>query len=391
MASSQWTPRIRRVSGNDQERLMYAASLLRERKFEEAREELEKILDQDDSSLPATMALGIAYQALRKPKEALSSFRRAMEIDPKNAQAPLQAGFAALAGSDQENATFYFNSALQIDPSLPNAHLGLALALQKEEDPSRALEHARAAVRIDPELTLARILIAQFLKKLEKPDAAIQELEAVLRSHPAHPAAAVLLSSLYSDNGEEPRAISLLETTSKLRPEQANVWSALGRLCMKKGDHIQAEEAFRQMATLRPTDVFGPLRIVEAIVPQGKFEEARELLETVPRTGQAAALAHKYFGDIYAAQEIYEDAVNSYRAALMKSKDGATTVAELDRELEGRRLDQKAIVAKYQEYIEAKINEARERLAQQDFQLNPQDFQTLNPWQRQGERQRLSA
>ena len=166
MVNSRWTPRIRRVaSGNEQERLIYAASLLRERKFDEAGDELRRILDQNERSLGATMGLGVTYLATRKLPEALSCFQKAMEIDPMDAQAPLRAGFAALGLGEREEAATYFAAALELDPSQSNAHLGLAIVLQKDEDPQPALDHARAALRGDPELNFARILIAQLQRK----------------------------------------------------------------------------------------------------------------------------------------------------------------------------------------------------------------------------------
>jgi tetratricopeptide (TPR) repeat protein len=386
MVNSRWTPRIRRVAtGNEQERLIYAASLLRERKFEEAGEELRRILDQNERSLGATMGLGVTYLATKKPQEALSCFQKAMEIDPMDAQAPLRAGFAALGLSERDQAAAYFATALELDPSQSNAHLGLAIVLQKDDDPQPALDHARAALRGDPELNFARILIAQLQRKSGNLDVAIEELESLLHAHPGQPAASVLLASMYSESDQDERALKLLETTSKLRPDQAGVWSLQGRLRMKTKDYAGAEQAFRQAATLRTKDVFGPLRIVEALIPQGKYDEAAELLQKVPRRGPAAAMSFKYHGDIYAARKIYDEAVSNYRAAMLKSKDGQAAVAELEAELGERIADPKVAVEKYQAAVQKLTDQAREKLLQRDFQSTARQMQpgAAGGWQRE--------
>ena len=394
MVNSRWTPRIRRVAtGNEQERLIYAASLLRERKFEEAGEELKRILDQNDRSLGATMGLGITYLATKKPQEALTCFVKAMEIDPMDAQAALRAGFAALAVGEREQAASYFTSALQLDPAQANAHLGIAIVLQKDDDPQPALEHARAALRGDPELNFARILIAQLQRKAGNITDAIEELESLLRAHPGQPAAAVLLASMYSENDQDERALKLLENTTKLRPDQPNVWSLQGRLRMKSKDYVGAEGAFRQAAKLRTKDIFGPLRIVEALIPQGKLDEATELLEKVPRRGPAAALSFKFYGDIYAARNIYDEAVSSYRAAMLKSKEGPAAVAELEAELGERVADPKVTLQKYQAAIEKLMDQARDRLLQRDFQSTARQLHpgASGAWQRESGGGRLGG
>jgi len=385
MVNSRWTPRIRRVAtGNEQERLIYAVSLLRERKFEEAGEELRRILDQNERSLGATMGLGITYLATRKPQEALSCFQKAMEIDPMDAQPPLRAGFAAMGLGERDQAAIYFSSALELDPTQAQAHLGLAMVLQKDDDPQPALDHARAALRGDPELHFARILIAQLQRKAGNVDAAIEELDSLLRAHPGQPAAAVMLASIYSEKNQDERALKLLENTSKLRPDQASIWSLQGRLRMKSKDYAGAEEAFRQAAKLRTRDVFGPLRIVEALIPQGKYDEATELLQKVPRRGPAAALSFKYYGDIYAARKIYDEAVSSYRAAMLKSKDGQGAVAELEAELGERIADPKVALEKYQAAVEKLMEQAREQRLQRDFQSTARQLQPgAGGWQRE--------
>ena len=389
VASSGWTPRVRRVVANsEQERLTYAGSLLRERKFEEAGEAFEQVLEQNDRSLGALLGLGITHLASRKPAEALTYLTKAMEVDPLTPQAPLQAGVAALALGELEQAQAYFSNALQLEPSQSGAHLGLAQVLQKKNELEPAIEHARAALRFDPAMNAARMLMAQLQKRSGNVTVAIEELQSLLRAHPGQPAASVLLASMYSENNQDEQALELLEASTKLRPDQASVWSLQGRLRMKMKDYAGAEASFRKASELRTKDTFGPLRIVEAMVPQGKLDEAMEMLEDVPRRGPAAALVFKFYGDIYAARKNYDEAVASYRAAMLNSKDGGdAVVAALEAEL-GDAANSELTVGKYQEAIKKLEEQGRERVLQRDFQstvrqLNPGSWQ-----QREGGRGR---
>jgi hypothetical protein len=73
MPEQHWTPRIRRVNPNEQERLQFVGPLLREKRIDEARDELLSLLEQDARSVRAHLMLGALYQGQCMHAEALDT------------------------------------------------------------------------------------------------------------------------------------------------------------------------------------------------------------------------------------------------------------------------------------------------------------------------------
>ena len=93
---SEWTPKVRRVSsGEDKAKLAFLTSLLSEGRFEEAAAEASKVLETEERSFSANMAMGRALQGQKKYEDSLVYFKRAAEIDPMQATAHLMVGMSA--------------------------------------------------------------------------------------------------------------------------------------------------------------------------------------------------------------------------------------------------------------------------------------------------------
>ena len=311
MSDQPWTPRIRRIDNDGQERLQYVRSLIQEKRVDEARDELLSILEQNDKLGRAHLMLGSVYQGQGLLAEALQHFKYAIEIDPMDAQAHLRAGICSLRMNQFEDARALLKSALDLDPKMVGGRVALAQALSRVGDVDAAIEQAEHALRLDPQLASARQLLAKLLSKSGRSKEAIQELDGFVAANPDNARAAVSLARLQGQQGEAKKAIELLETAAKATPESDNVWSTLGRMKMTAKDYEGAEKAFTELMRVRPDSRFAPLQLVSALIPQGKFDQARDILKPLPRRGRMASLVHQYYGDMHVAQKRYDEAVQS--------------------------------------------------------------------------------
>ena len=334
MPEQEWTPRVRRVNtgggGGGRERLQYAVSLLREDRFDEARDELLSILQQDRRSIPARMMLGQIFMRQQMHADALDEFKQAIAIDPLQVQPHVRAGNCCLRMSDIEQAKALFQTALDLDPKQVGAHFGMAQALAQSGQSEQALTHLEEALKLDPQMAPARMLMARLLRQTGNMDEAIEELSGVLNTNPDSMPASIGLAMMERRKGNNRKAIELLEATIKSNPESDQMWDLLGRTKMAVKDYAGAEKAFTEVVSRKPQNRAAPLRLVEALVKQGKLEKAQDVLKTVPRRGRVTSLVHQYYGDIYAAKRLYEEAVESYRAALLHMPDGEQVLAEID-------------------------------------------------------------
>jgi tetratricopeptide (TPR) repeat protein len=364
MPEKQWQLRIRRVEDNEQEHLQYVRSLMREQRLDEAREELLAILEQNDKSYSARILYGSLLQRQGAYAEALDQFEYAIGIDPMETQAHLRAGVCCLRMNDIEQARSLLGTALELDPKHASAHLAMASVLSATGETEGAISHLEEVLRLDPQMAPARILKARLLKQSGNISEAIEELGSFVKANPDHVGATVRLARLYEEQGDTEKATELLEAATKIRSDVGMVWALLGRLKLRVNDYAGAEKAFREAVRLRPRNFFNSLGLIRALTPQRKFDEARKLLRRLPRQGDFASIVHQCYGDIYAAQDMHDEAVQSYRAALLQGQGSDQMVKEIDSE---NFSDGVARVAYYQAAI-AKLREnARKTRGQGDW------------------------
>jgi tetratricopeptide (TPR) repeat protein len=372
---TQWTPRLRRVTDSERERLTYVGTLVRDRRLDDARSELESLLRQNARSFGANVSMGWVCNYQRKAAEALIYFKRAASIDPKRVQPHIMAGYCYLQLRDLDSARSSFEAALEIDPKLPGAHFGMAQVLQRSGDFDAALKQIGQVLRVDPLSSPARLLLANVLRRSGKIDLAIKELEAFLKLVPENFQAYNILSGLYNQEGNHHKAAEMLEAAVKLRPNSVALWGRLGRARMQVNDYEGAEAAYREVARLRPRGRTSSLRLIEALIPQAKFDEALEIIRKIPRRGRIGAMLYKYSGDIFAAQKRNDEAVQSYRAAVIASAGGEKLAAEIDAASQANG-DSSATVKLYQAAIADLEEAARKRMAEQDWQKIFEQMQT---------------
>ena len=178
----------------------------------------------------------------------------------------------------------------------------------------------------------ARMMMAKLLSEGGNVDDAIGELQSFVNNNPDKPQASIQLAMLQARQGNHDKAAELLEGAAAANPEDGRIQDLLGRTRLQTKDYAGAEVAFTRAIDLKTEDRSAPLRLVEALVKQGKLEKARDILKDVPRIGRVAGLIHRSYGDIYAAQKLYDDAVQSYRAAILNSPDGEKLLAEIEAE-----------------------------------------------------------
>src|SRR5215813_2286110 len=152
-------PSVRRLGG-DWETLVYAVSLLRDRRIDDARAEAERILQSNDRFLPAAVGIGITHLIQRKGREALQYFERAAAIDPMAPGPLVLSGFAHLSLSNLDRAEAAFRSALNLNPELPTALFGMARACQRKGDLPTATLYVERAVELVPQFKPARVVLA---------------------------------------------------------------------------------------------------------------------------------------------------------------------------------------------------------------------------------------
>jgi len=321
---SEWTPRLTKLEPNDDRQLQYANSLLRARRFDEAQAEALRFLADNEESDAAQVTLGLSFLGQQRADAALDCFNRAIASDPLQSRPLLAAGFAHLQNRDIAQAEHCFREALNLDADLTGAKLGLAQACHMRDGIDEARQHLLDILARNPDMMTARLLLARLHDKAGDVGAMVDQIDAILERNPGQSGVVDVLSILFQhrDRWKYDEAIRLLESATRFNPVDPVVWTWLGRARLQAGHPVEAERAFCEAIRIKPRAVIAKIGLTEALVRQGRLEEARVSLAQAPRRRILAALIDRQHGEICLAEQNYGEAVRCFRAALRSSPGG---------------------------------------------------------------------
>jgi predicted Zn-dependent protease len=326
---AEWTPRVRRINTSDvgeQGKLTFISSLIGERRYDEAEDELKSLLEANPRSYLANLQMGRLSQRKREFDRAAEFFETARMANPTSSQAPLLAGGAYLRSADFDRAGASFQTALEIEPKLATAHAGLAQVHFRRNDLKAAEASLEEALALDPEMRRARTLMARIHSKRGDVEASKREVEDIISTRPDQPRPIVGLARLHLQANEPKEAIAVLEQGVSQHESSVELWAMLGRARLAAEDYAGAEQALRKALDLDPRERMVGLKLLQALIPQGKLQEAMQLLHGVPERARRNPLVHAAYGDIHMAAGRYKQAAESYRAAMLRRADGKSVV-----------------------------------------------------------------
>jgi|SRR5580658_2818520 rhomboid protease GluP len=129
--------------------------------------DLQTIVHQRPTFVPAHVALAKAYFLQDKFAAGEAELQRALELDPQNAEARMILGEAYLSQEQSKQAHDEFAQVLTREPDNAEAHTGLGMALAGEGNHQAAIEEYKTALKLDPQASDVhyRMGVSQFQLK----------------------------------------------------------------------------------------------------------------------------------------------------------------------------------------------------------------------------------
>lgn len=230
---------------------MLAGVCARLRRWDQAGPAYEKVLELDPNHAASHSGLASAQQALGNYQEAMKHYSLAAQLNPRDARMLHGMGATLILMGRQQEAVSSFRKALQIDPDYAEAHVGLGAALAALGNSEEALECCEKALRL----------------------------------HPNHPDAASIAASIEEQAGDVERARDRLQPLIRAGIDSANVALAYARVSKRLN-------LFRD-----------GIAAVERLLNRGPLSNANR------------RNLHFMLGDLYEAEEEYEQAFTHYRTA----------------------------------------------------------------------------
>lgn len=341
-------------------------SLFREERHDEARLIFQALLASNAKSVGAHLGLGLVLLREGQPEEAMSHFVEARKLDPLQPKAYVLEGQALIGLDHFEQAIMAFQNAFNLDPKSVKALVGLGQALLRQQRYEEALGQLQTALRYNPRKVLPRLLLAEIHREQGRAGAAVAELRLALEIDPGHVRAVSLLAKLLVAENDRAEAERVLQAGVSHSLEQGASLVQLGRAALELELYPVAEAALQAALPFNPGRTAIRLSLVEALLANGKLQEAEQHVQALPQNGETASLVHKLLGDIHLQRKQFRLAVEEYRATVLHLPDNEQLLEELKQELSasGERADWEELAEVLQPSVADHVAEETQRIRQ---------------------------
>jgi len=265
-------------------------ALIRQQKFDEAREQIEFALKVAPDYARLYEDLGSLHGMQRQYEDAISAFRRAVQLDPRLATAHKKLAQTLVAVGREDEVDAAFEGFLDHDR---DAALAAAGAEHWREGRFEEAEAALlSALKKNPENIDAMRFLAMVYYDQEKK---LLDAEALLRRAisiaPDFHQALGNLGRVLVDNSKHAEAIEIYERLIKLKPQDDDAWAGYGRALALAGRTRDAEEAYQKSLSINEAAPSVHMARAHMLKTLGEQNEAlrayRKSIEFNPTLGES--------------------------------------------------------------------------------------------------------
>ena len=229
---------------------------LRSGKEKNAIYDLEKLIRQDASFIPAQFALGVIYLSKKRYEEAKDTFKGILTITPENHLVPYYLGITLKEKSDYEGALNYFERSLKLAPNYANALDQIVRIHLIKKKPLEALKRALMQSNSEPDSFEFLFILGNIYKGFNQFEKAKSAFEKSLEINPSFVNASVALTNLYISNDQYDKALNVIRRAKQNFPSENDEQSLemlQGIAFEGKGVLSEAKKAYLKVISLNPS------------------------------------------------------------------------------------------------------------------------------------------
>lgn len=267
---------------------------------------------------------------------AIEAMQAALKAEPRHPEALTLQGEIALRDADWQTAYAAFQQAVTADANRAQAQDGLAQAAAELKRWAEAVRAAQEATRLEPNRPDYWRNRARAERLAGEPASRVS-VDRGLRLAPDDPM--LLLESARIRMQFSPSALPEAKTAAdraaalwKGQPQEQDVLLVVGQISLKQNDLSGAEQAFRKVLQIQPKNLDALYGLSQTLRLAGKDAAARRMLSEYTarhsrelaigqlqmRVGRDPARADLWrrLGDLYAADEAWQNAIAAYQRSL---------------------------------------------------------------------------
>jgi arylsulfatase A-like enzyme/Tfp pilus assembly protein PilF len=228
-----------------------ADNLLGEGKFKEAGEILKSLLPLEPDNPGLHFLLAQLHFRNAEYEEAIQELIKVLQINSRNTTALLQLGLCYLNIHKPYEAEREFEKIFQITPQDIDSLSIISTAYKDKGNLAKSLEYIEKAVALDKENIKLRLQYAETLDLMGEEEKALREFELIREKDPANPQVYLGLGLFYMNRGIYEKGIASLEKSLQLLPSP-EIYFSLGLSYKMIGKNKEAVESLKKYLELAP-------------------------------------------------------------------------------------------------------------------------------------------
>jgi tetratricopeptide (TPR) repeat protein len=305
-------------------------------RFDDATEELQGILQLDESYAPAHYALGVIRELTDAGDRGVSEFREAIRLQPDFAAADVHLARVLVEQRKLPEAIDVLESATRLAPHDPGLHLVWGLYFKNRGDPQKALNEFRESLQLAPRAPEAHYESGLILRQMGKLQDAAGEFRKAIELSPTDGPSLLNLAQILALEGHTEESQRAMRKFAQMRKDRdtfktVQLYNDTGIRMVEEGDLNAGIGYFRAAVELSPDSSEMHRNLAKALFRADKLDDAGKEYETATRLNPQDWQAHCGLGEVLAQQNHVTDAIKEVETGTKLNPRSARAFALLAR------------------------------------------------------------
>ena len=230
--------------------------LIVDKKFEEAKAELEKYNPDEEKETEALKLLGLCNVNLEKYKAGQSNFETVVKYDPEDASSWFYLANCYDNLDDVIHAKAAYQKVIELRENFIDAYKNLCVLYVRCDEPENAIELAKKALELEKEDYTLYYIIGTAYMSMKNFDDSVEYLEKALELNPEHSQLYNNLGTSYITIGKLDKAYKNFVKASELDPDNSITYFNIASILQLKNKHKKACDYFEKAYALEPSDSY---------------------------------------------------------------------------------------------------------------------------------------
>lgn len=240
----------------DKNKLDEINQLIVDKKFEEAKAELDKYNPDEEKETEALKLLGLCNVNLEKYKDGQSNFETVVKYDPEDASSWFYLANCYDNLDDVIHAKAAYQKVIELRENFIDAYKNLCVLYVRCDEPENAIELAKKALELEKEDYTLYYIIGTAYMSMKNFDDSVEYLEKALELNPEHSQLYNNLGTSYITIGKLDKAYKNFVKASELDPDNSITYFNIASILQLKNKHKKACDYFEKAYALEPSDSY---------------------------------------------------------------------------------------------------------------------------------------